>query len=329
MFSLFMTGIFAGNLGDYYPFPEQEKVVAVFFDNKEIWAVTKSNIFTEVKGFFSSKYHSTDSIFSAVNYNNEIWIGTNKGLLRFNKENAEITKVTLPDVEEAVIVDLFPDRQNHIWICTKDKGVFSTDENGEIILQTKKEGIVSGDMLTTGTVGLVGTTGFHYFLKSFWHSFPTESYLQGTDSDSIQDMFVDANGYFWVISKAKTNVYELQSSVGKADTLLLRNSFKNNGNRIIDFTYIPDLGVLFATQNGIYFNYRAISLNPLLEFDNTANTYTLDDLLKKDVSTDFARTTGYRRADIVRYDPDAKKVWFVNANGAIGVKLKDMKEFLL
>lgn len=319
---------FSGNLGTYYPFPEQEEPVEVLFTPNETWAITKTNIMLEVKGFFSSKYKSVDTITCAIDKDNKIWIGTTGGLLSFDKKTFEVAKVALPNIENVGIVDLFRDKKRYIWICTKDNGVFSTDETGEILLQTAKTGIVTGAVLTTGTVGLIGETGFHYFLKSFWHSMPDSLYNLSSEQDKATKMFVDKNGYFWVISEKNTKVYELQTSVGKSDTLVLQNNFTNDGNQIIDFVSIPELGIIYATKNGFFFNYRPFNLNPLLEFVDSSESNKLIELLKRDITVDFARETGYRRATKISYDPDADKIWLVNSNGALGIPLKVMKKFL-
>ncbi|HXB39063.1 MAG TPA: two-component regulator propeller domain-containing protein, partial [Bacteroidia bacterium] len=81
--------------------------------SKKLFSLNK-NIFTTLFSFTSE----SDTIISAFEFdkNNDLWIGTNKGLFKIEKQ-----KIILQLLKDAEITCLFSDKKNSLWIGTHEK----------------------------------------------------------------------------------------------------------------------------------------------------------------------------------------------------------------
>lgn len=316
------------NLGKYYPFSEQEDAVGLFFVGKNTYAITRTNILKESSGFFMSKYQHESNILCAVEFNADIVFGSEKGLFAFNKETFAVRALAINTLKEPVVISVFVGNDNKIWVSTASNGIYTAEADFAFEKKASHIQIESARQMTDDAVSVITQDSLIVIGNVETKVFPIAQYMQSQIDDTIRNLFVDENNYIWVVSTSFTNAYMLSETEQGVDTLSLRAKLSNNTNILRNYIYIEDLGFLFSTSRGLFYHFRKVNKDPFSEFANPEQAYKIENLLKTDISQDFLRATGYRRADFVKLGPKGKLVWFVNSSGALGISLKELQKFL-
>lgn len=277
----------AGNIGTYYPFPNKELPVGLFHSEKEIWAVTNASVYKVEKGFFVQKYRSSDSIICAVDFGASILIGSVNGLIKYDKLKNSVTEISLSGIESLAVMNIIKNQNGEYWICTQNSGVFVMGSNEKMNLILNKPDIIACGFLSTGTMGVIAKNAFYYMARNTWQRLNDSLFVESIGNDSLRSVIIDNDGFLWIIRDSKTNVYQIQTSVGKNDTLVKINNFDTKSILIKDFEKVPDLGVVYNTSRGFFIRYGILNVNPL--FENTQNeSYTLENFMQQDITKDFS-----------------------------------------
>ena len=128
--------------------------------------------------------------------NQELWIGTDNGLVRWNGRVA-VDVVTLPGLSHAQILALGKDRHSNIWIGTAE-GLLRIDADGKASFDDSQRrppaGITAIFEDREGNVWTGSARGLERFRDS---AFTTFSVLEGLPSESNGAIYADSEGRTW------------------------------------------------------------------------------------------------------------------------------------
>jgi PAS domain S-box-containing protein len=185
-------------------------------DDEKIW------LGTERRGLF---YLQDGRVFSAINgpvdtkincllplQNSELWVGTAKGVLRWNGK--ELTSAGVPSsLRNLEVLSILRDRDSNIWIGTS-RGLFRYNANGVSLLSTAGPvGALFEDR--EGNIWIGSALGLERLRDSAFVSYS----LPNLKSQSMGPLHVDSGGRTWVapIEGGLRWLKEGQSGVVTAD----------------------------------------------------------------------------------------------------------------
>ena len=114
---------------------------------------------------FRQQKNNLANIFcSFVDKNNQLWVGTNIGLFKFNKETGEFIFFDLKIVKKNLSIQaITQDDENSIWLST-NHGIIEIDKNGFVTTLTKQDGLTTNDFKRKAIYK--SDSGFIYFGSS-------------------------------------------------------------------------------------------------------------------------------------------------------------------
>ena len=248
--------------------------------NKSTLKWERFSLNKEDKAFVSSENHTYSLL---LDQNGKLWIGTwGAGLFTFNRQNKTFDKVKIEpgymgefSSDYDIILDLFEDRNNNIWI--------GADGGGVVHLKTKKsfEGVsvlnnpdcglknfhITCFQQTNESILWVGTRGGGLY-KSENNKFEyIPPQVESGESRIVKYMFKQSDSLLWV--STGTDIFEMDTS---KDKLLLIPVTDKRIFNIKKITAIFDSGkdrLVGSQQNGLFIlkNYHegsneSININP-------------------------------------------------------------------
>ena len=220
---------------------------------------------------------------------NDLWIGTDLGLNKFNREEQNFTryyfnstKVSLDDIDRINII--FQDGSEHLWLGMNGSGLIEFNPiTGSFKNYGQNNGAIYGlsdpknKIWTIYSAGdgnlLIGTLkGLYIFdtTNKIFNPFTTIKDEKNLNDDHILSLFKDKNGYLWIGSRGGGLIkFDPDQNTCKRFTKI--NGFPSN----TIYTILPDKAghLWMSSSKGI------IQLNPQL---NQFKTYTTDNGLQSD-----------------------------------------------
>lgn len=141
---------------------------------------------------FNKKNFSYQKFFKAIknNYirsylpvgNSEIWIGFYRGLYKYDFKTSQMSSITIDnyDLSNETINCIFKDRQNNIWVSTKEQGLF-----------------------------------YYNSEKNIWKNFKKGLNNNGLSSNLVYSVFQDSRNKYWICTNTGLNLFNPENNTFK------------------------------------------------------------------------------------------------------------------
>jgi hypothetical protein len=184
-----------------YALPAGESPVALLESGRRTWLVTQKSILERQRNGFVRKMEVPGTIACAVMREQELWLGTDSGIVAVNPLTYATRRVALPTGEGyPAITTLFHTPAGAFYAGAADYGVFAYDPSGF----RKVLGVapVNAGLATPDSSAWIGThTGLHHFKNGQWTRYTEEGVANFEIPGNIVDkLFDDGRGNLWVIT---------------------------------------------------------------------------------------------------------------------------------
>jgi hypothetical protein len=184
-----------------YALPAGESPVALLESGRRTWLFTQKSILERQRNHFVRKLEVSGTIACAVTRENELWLGTDSGIVAVNPDTYASRRVPLPAGEAyPSITTLFHTPAGAFYAGAADYGVFAYDPSGF----RKVLGVapVNTGLATPDSSAWIGThTGLHHFKNGQWTRYTEEGVANFEIPGNIVDKLLDdGSGNLWVIT---------------------------------------------------------------------------------------------------------------------------------
>jgi|GEM_PF-1147569 len=236
-----------------YALPAGESPVALLESGRRTWLVTQKSILERQRNQFVRKMEVPGTIACAVMREQELWLGTDSGIVAVNPLTYATRRVALPTGEGyPAITTLFHTPAGAFYAGAADYGVFAYDPSGF----RKVLGVapVNAGLATPDSSAWIGThTGLHHFKNGQWTRYTEEGVANFEIPGNIVDkLFDDGRGNLWVITTDGIGVLNRgPRAAGDHGHPPSVKFIGKPGNQVHGVQYLAGKGFLFATGEGL------------------------------------------------------------------------------
>lgn len=175
----------------------------------------------------------------------KIWLGTDAGLAYLENENIFTPSVFEP-IREAVVLSIYEDAEESLWIATEGSGLWKYDRMGELVNISHQFGYrnMLARAVVEGSGGLIWVGTSEGLFSFNGTSFKKYRSADGIPEIPINEMKISPDGDLWMaseaglIKKSEENIQLFQTGAGLNDC------------RLHSLSFSPDGGVWVGSESG-------------------------------------------------------------------------------
>lgn len=200
-------------------------------------------------------------------WNGCLYMGTDSGMKTLTEQNSTLPANTLPEMLQGVQIHcLMTDSQNHMWICTSDKGIWEVSKDGQINQYDSKKGAFGDSFysvieITDGAIAAAGDFGVTMIQNA--HVQNTVRFSDGGRSLKVLSLCERTDGSIWagtdgggiVILEDGKIAGTLKQEDGLSSEVILRMVPDSDGS-----------GLFLVTGNGLCYTNNGNDIRSLDQF---------------------------------------------------------------
>lgn len=259
-----------------------------------------------------------------------IWVGTDKGLNRYDEATNSFQSIAQAGIENNIIYDVYEDNNKTLWIATYNYGLVSYNKKTGVWNRKTaddKDQPLSSDKLTSllddhnGNLW-IGTDGGGLNKYSFaGKTVAVYNEAKGLTANVVYGIQQDDNGYIWLSTNA--GIFSLQPQTGKLKHFTAQDNLQGRQFNYKAFYKASDGKLLAGGIRG----FNAFSPEKVLGAFTTANiVFTNFQLFNKDVTpgeegSPLQNQLNYNRQLTLTYDQSVMSFEFAALNFAAPDKI--------
>jgi ligand-binding sensor domain-containing protein/signal transduction histidine kinase/DNA-binding NarL/FixJ family response regulator len=290
-----------------------------------IWICGKNGLskidFNQYKFNFVSLPLGQAEIKSIISYGGNFWVGTNKGLYKYNPDNRSITRLlhtnSVNSLSSNEIINLSADLKGQLWVMSEN-GFDRYDEKENKFVHHHHRSALGSFFNEDVFRDLIEVNDGEYYLatdaglkiyndktKSYTHYFNDSKNLASLSNNHLYCLLKDAKGNIW-IGTFGSGLSRFDPKTKRFNNYMINNSRKGGiSNNIVNSLYLDSHhNVWVCTRDG---------LNKYIAKTNTFEIYSKQNGFASNVFTDMAEDNNGRlwvttEQGISLFDPITKTV---------------------